>query len=326
MRILYITIIAFVLDLLLGDPYRMPHVVRGIGTCIGKLDTYFHSLTDRLEKEEDRRQMELLCGILLCLLMLGLVWIVWTAAGAFLYRISPAARMAAECFLAYQLLAVKSLRTESMKVYRALKNGDLEGARAALSMIVGRDTAPLNQEGMIKAAVETVAENTSDGVIAPLFYLVLGGTLPMLLYKTINTMDSMIGYKNDRYRYMGTCAARLDDVVNFIPARISGLLLVASAGLGGEDAKKAWEIFKRDRKKHASPNSAQTEAAVAGALHLQLAGNAYYFGKLYEKPVIGDPLRAPETEDIRRVNRLLYIGAVLGVLVFCGLRLLVVCL
>lgn len=210
-----------------------------------------------------------------------------------------------------------------MKVYDRLKNGTIEEARYAVSMIVGRDTSELTEEGVTKAAVETVAENSSDGVIAPMLYMALGGAPLMFLYKGINTMDSMLGYKNDRYLYFGRCAAKLDDLANYIPARISGWLMVAAAFLTGMDGKNAAKIYKRDRRNHASPNSAQTEAAVAGALRVQLAGNAYYFGKLYEKPTIGDKLREVEPEDIRRANRLLYGASVLSVLFCLGGRLLV---
>ena len=191
-------------------------------------------------------------------------------------------------------------------MYDRLKYGTLAEARHAVSWIVGRDTQNLDAEGVTKAAIETVAENSSDGVIAPLFYMAVGGVPLMFFYKAVNTMDSMIGYKNERYLYFGRFAAKLDDVVNYIPARLSGLLMVIASFLCGLDGKNAFRIFLRDRRKHDSPNSAQTEAAMAGALGVQLAGNAFYFGKLYEKPYIGDPLRPIEAEDIVRANRLLY--------------------
>ena len=221
-----------------------------------------------------------------------------------------------EVFWCYQLLATRSLKDESMKVYDRLKNGTLDEARYAVSMIVGRDTRELTETGVTKAAVETVAENASDGVIAPMLYMAIGGVPLMFLYKGINTMDSMLGYKNDKYLYFGRIAAKLDDVANYIPARISGWLMVAGTVFTGMDTKNAAKIYKRDRRNHASPNSAQTEAAMAGALDVQLAGNAYYFGKLYEKPTIGDPIRPVEPEDIKRANRLMYAASILGVVVF----------
>ena len=196
-----------------------------------------------------------------------------------------------ESFMCYQILATKSLSTESDKVRRALEEEGLPSARKAVSMIVGRDTENLTEEGVIKAAVETVAENTSDGVIAPLFYLMIGGAVLGFGYKAVNTMDSMIGYKNDTYMYFGTAAARLDDVVNFIPARLSAWLMLLASMFTGMDWKNAWRIYCRDRSNHKSPNAAQTESVMAGALRVCLAGDAWYFGKLHRKPTIGDPLR-----------------------------------
>ena len=228
-----------------------------------------------------------------------------------------------ETFWCGQLLATKSLKDESMKVYDRLKNGTIEEARYAVSMIVGRDTQSLTEEGVTKAAVETVAENSSDGIIAPMLYMAIGGIPLMFLYKGINTMDSMLGYKNDKYLYFGRCAAKLDDVANYIPARTSGWLMALSTVFVGMDTKNAVKIYRRDRRNHASPNSAQTEAAMAGALDVQLAGNAYYFGKLYEKPTIGDPIRPVEIEDIPRSNRLLYATCIAGAILFWGVRMLV---
>ena len=231
-----------------------------------------------------------------------------------LYGLHPAAGIAAESILCCYALAARSLRDSAMEVYEALTavDGSLSKARRAVSMIVGRDTEKLDREGVIRAAVETVAENTADGVIAPLFYLALGGAVGGMAYKAINTMDSMLGYKNERYQYFGTAAARLDDVAGFIPARLSGLLLVAAAGLTGMDAAGAWRIFCRDRYAHKSPNSAQSESAVAGALGVQLAGDAVYGGLLVHKPTIGDPCREIEAEDIPRVCRLMYTASGLG--------------
>ena len=203
-----------------------------------------------------------------------------------------------------------------MKVYERLQAEDVEGARKAVSMIVGRDTAALTEEGITKAAVETVAENTSDGVIAPLLYMMLAGGVGAYFYKAINTMDSMVGYKNEKYKNFGTCAAKLDDLVNYIPARLSAWFIVAAAAVEGHHWKDAIRIYRRDRRNHASPNSAQTEAVMAGALGVQLAGNAWYFGKLYEKPTIGDDKRKIEAEDIRRANQMLYGTAVIAVLAF----------
>ena len=307
----------YLLDLLIGDPRWLYHPVCLIGNLITLLEKGIRKIFPKTKKGE------LFGGflevILVCLISLGVPCAVLST----LYRYMPLAGLVLETFWCYQLLATKSLKDESMKVYDRLKNGTIEEARYAVSMIVGRDTSELTEEGVTKAAVETVAENSSDGVIAPMLYMALGGAPLMFLYKGINTMDSMLGYKNDRYLYFGRCAAKLDDLANYIPARISGWLMVAAAFLTGMDGKNAAKIYKRDRRNHASPNSAQTEAAVAGALRVQLAGNAYYFGKLYEKPTIGDKLREVEPEDIRRANRLLYGASVLSVLLCLGGRLLV---
>ena len=307
----------YLLDLLIGDPRWLYHPVCLIGNLIALLEKGIRKILPKTEKGE--LSGGVLEVVLVCLISLG----VPCAVLSVLYRYLPLAGLALETFWCYQLLATKSLKDESMKVYDRLKNGTIEEARYAVSMIVGRDTAELTEEGVTKAAVETVAENGSDGVIAPMLYMAVGGAPLMFLYKGINTMDSMLGYKNDRYLYFGRCAAKLDDLANYIPARISGWLMVAAAFLTGMDGKNAAKIYKRDRRNHASPNSAQTEAAVAGALRVQLAGNACYFGKLYEKPTIGDKLREVEPEDIRRANRLLYGASVLSVLLCLGGRLLV---
>ena len=311
----------FILDLIIGDPRWLYHPVCLIGNLIAFLEKILRKIFPKTNKGE------LAAGIveviLVCLFSGGIPYLILH----FLYGVSVWAGLVLETFWCYQLLATKSLKTESMKVYDRLKNGTLDEARYAVSMIVGRDTQSLTEEGVTKAAVETVAENSSDGIIAPMFYMAIGGVWLMFLYKGINTMDSMLGYKNDKYLYFGRCAAKLDDVANFIPARISGWLMVAATVLVKMDTKNAAKIYRRDRRNHASPNSAQTEAAMAGALDVQLAGNAYYFGKLYEKPTIGDAIRPVEVEDIRRSNRLLYATAILGVVVFLligiGVRFLV---
>lgn len=229
------------------------------------------------------------------------------------YSINLYAGVIAEAVMTWQILATKCLRVESMRVYDALRTDGVDAGRRAVSMIVGRDTSVLDAAGVTRAAVETIAENTSDGVIAPMLYTAIGGPVLGFVYKAVNTMDSMLGYKNDKYMYFGRFAARLDDVVNFIPARISAYLMIAAAFIGGRqfDGKNAYRIFKRDRFNHASPNSAQTESVCAGALRVQLAGDAVYFGKLVKKKYIGDGLREIEYEDIKRANRLMYITAFL---------------
>ena len=303
-------VIGFVLDLLIGDPRWLYHPICVIGNLIAVLEKVIRKIFPKNHGGELTGGF--LIVVLVCLFSGGVPLLVLY----YLYRYLPVAGFVLEVFWCYQLLATRSLKDESMKVYDRLKNGTLDEARYAVSMIVGRDTQSLTEEGVTKAAVETVAENASDGVIAPMLYMAIGGVWLMFLYKGINTMDSMLGYKNDKYLYFGRCAAKLDDVANYIPARLSGWLMVAASAFVKMDVKNAAKIYRRDRRNHASPNSAQTEAAMAGALEVQLAGNAYYFGKLYEKPTIGDGIRPVEVEDIRRSNRLLYATAILGAVIF----------
>lgn len=303
------------LDWLFGDPVWLYHPVRLMGKWIALQERLWRRIFPKSKTGER------IAGALLVIVTVTVSTAVPAAVLRLAYGLNFWAGFAAESFFCYQLLAAKSLKTESCKVCERLSRGDLPGAREAVSMIVGRDTERLTEEGVTKAAVETVAENTSDGVIAPLCYMMLGGTLLAFAYKAVNTMDSMVGYKNEKYRWFGTAAAKLDDIANFIPARLSGMLLVCAAFLTGEDGRGAFRIFYRDRYKHASPNSAQTEAAMAGALRIQLAGDAWYFGTLYHKPVIGDALRPAEPEDIQRANRMLYAAELLAFLMFAAVRI-----
>ena len=298
-------IAGFALDLLLGDPYWMPHPIRLIGRFI--------SATERmLYKEGTSASSMRWRGVALVVIVAGVstacaIVLIWACS-----MVNVVLSTVVESIICYQMLATRQLKVESMKVHDALAANDLEKARECVGMIVGRDTAALDESEIAQAAVETVAENASDGVIAPLLFMAVFGPAGGVFYKSVNTMDSMVGYKNERYRHFGTAAARLDDVLNWIPARISGVLMCIAAAPVGLDMAGAWRIFKRDRKKHASPNSAYTEAACAGALNVQLGGSNYYFGKLVEKPTIGDKLRPICTEDIVRANRLLYMTAFFG--------------
>lgn len=314
----------FLLDLIVGDPYWLPHPVRWMGSLISILEK--HDLGDKKAVEKSHKELsskeKRMAGIR-TVLVVTLVSVILSAAvlwGA--YFIHPLVGVTVEIIMTYQMLATKCLKVESMKVYQALKHGTLQEARNAVAMIVGRDTNVLSEEGVAKAAVETVAENTSDGVIAPMLYMAIGGPVLGFFYKAVNTMDSMIGYKNDRYLDYGRCAAKLDDALNFLPSRISAALMIMACLFLGKnyDEKRALAIFKRDRRNHASPNSAQTEAVCAGALGLLLAGDASYFGKVVKKPFIGDPVREIEPEDIQRANALLYMTA-LECQIFCQLLL-----
>ncbi len=309
-----VIVIAFILDAIFGDPYCIPHPICLIGKLISKGEQVLRKCFYGSEKKEFIGGM---------LLSIGVVLISFLVPAAILWGFSKihwSLAVLLQIWFCFQIFAAKSLKKESMKVYTALKAGNLPEARKYLSYIVGRDTTALSEETVAKAAVETVAENTSDGVIAPLFFMAIGGAPLAFAYKAVNTLDSMIGYKNEKYLYFGRFAAKLDDICNFIPARISGVLMIAAAFVVGFDGKSAARIYLRDRRKHASPNSAQTESVCAGALHIQLAGDASYFGKVYHKPTIGDEIRHTEAEDIRNANRLMYGTSIIGVILFSVLR------
>ena len=315
---LYALCLGFLLDLIFGDPHWLPHPVRLMGRAISGLEK---ALRPRFPDTPQGRRSS---GRVMVILVL----LIFTAAPLVILllcqRISPFLRLAVETVMCYQLLAARSLRDESMKVYDALCQDDLSLAREKVSMIVGRDTQKLSREQVAKAAVETVAENTSDGVVAPLFYMAIGGGALGFFYKAANTMDSMVGYRNERYEDFGWAAAKLDDIVNFIPSRLSALLMIIAAVLPGYSAKDGWRIWRRDRFQHKSPNSAQTESVCAGALGVQLAGDASYFGVLVRKPTIGDPLRPVEAQDIRRANRLMLTTAILSLLFLGGAKALLI--
>lgn len=289
----------YVLDCLLGDPYTMPHIIRAIGSLIAVSERWLRSVFPATSRGERA------AGAMLVFVVTGVSCGCSILALRLAARVSPWFVLAVETLICYQMLAGRQLQIEALRVRDALAHEGLEAGRTAVSMIVGRDTASLDEAGVIRAAVETVAENASDGVVAPMLFMALGGAPAGVLYKAVNTMDSMVGYRNDRYRYFGTAAARLDDVLNWIPARLTGALMYLVAPLVGLDGKGAWRIYRRDRRKHASPNSAHPEAACAGALGVRLAGPASYFGVLHDKPTIGDDLRPIELEDITRSCSLL---------------------
>ena len=308
----------FILDLLLGDPVipHVPHPVVIMGRIISRLENRLRRIFPRTPEGELAAGRVLAAALPLgTLAVTGLVCWGGTA-------LHPAIGFLFETLWCWQALAMKGLASESRNVYDVLGTGDLPAARKAVGRIVGRDTQTLTGEGVIKATVETVAENFSDGVASPLFYMLLGGAPLAMTYKAINTMDSMVGYKNDRYLYFGRAAARLDDAANFLPARIAALIWIAASGLAGQNARRAWRVWRRDRRKHTSPNSAQCEAACAGALGVLLAGPASYFGKVCEKPTIGDDLRPVEIQDIQRANRVLYAAGILALVAGLVLRIL----
>lgn len=303
---LYALIGGFLLDLVLGDPHTPYHPACIIGKYISG---YEKLLRKHLLKDNAGEKLQKRAGIYLVVLVLITATLIPALLLMAAYWMHPYVGLGAEMIMCYAVLAARSLQTESMKVYDALQTDGLEAGRKAVSMIVGRDTQNLDEKGVTKAAVETIAENFSDGVVAPMFYMILGGTVAGYFYKAVNTMDSMVGYKNEKYLYFGRAAAHLDDIVNYIPARISALVMIGASFLMKLDGPNAWKIFIRDRHNHASPNSAQTEAVAAGALDVMLAGDAYYFGQLYHKKTIGDDIRPIEVNDIRVMNRLMYASA-----------------
>ena len=306
----------FGLDCLFGDPLSAAHPVVLMGKLISFLEKKLRAAYPRTPRGERTAGAVLAAAVPLLSAGVGLLllFIAW--------RIHPWAYFALSTFLCWQCFAARCLMMESKKVVAALKDGGLDAGRRQVSMLVGRDTEDLTGTEVVKAAVETVAENTSDGVIAPLFWMALGGAVGGLFYKAVNTMDSMVGYKNEKYLHFGRCAAKLDDAVNYIPARLTALAMIGAAFPLGLDGKNALRIWRRDRRNHASPNSAQCESACAGALHVQLGGNASYFGQLYEKPTIGDPDRPIAGADVGKACKLMYGASVLLLLLYGGIVLL----
>lgn len=303
----------YILDFCFGDPHYRYHPICLMGDLIQRLETGIRSRFLKIKAEKITEKKEIIVGGVLAAAVIG----VCGGVGAVLLFLAdllhPVVSFLLASVICYQMLAVKSLRDESRKVYLELKAGNLEKAREAVSMIVGRDTDRLSMEEVAKAAVETVAENTTDAVIAPLFYMAFFGPVGGIVYKAINTMDSMIGYKNKKYLFFGRAAAKLDDIVNYIPARFAAVLLIIACAFLHLPIKEAYRIFRRDRYVSSSPNSGQTEAVCAGALGVQLLGDVWYFGELYKKPTIGDAKRAVQSEDIVIVNRLLFVSSYLGV-------------
>lgn len=315
MKLIYAMGIGALLDCILGDPHTLPHPIRWIGRLIQYLDIWLH----RKRKKERSKACQLLCGVLLVISVLLTTGMITGVFRYLAYKAGSLYGVLADGVLFYYCIAPRCLYQESMAVSRALP--DLKKARERLSMIVGRDTDHLTEEEVLKAAVETVAENTSDGVTAPILYMALLGPIGCFLYKAVNTMDSMVGYHNEEYEYFGKAAAKTDDLLNYIPSRLTAYAMLLSAFVlsFSKKEKMDWRhgllIYRRDRKNHKSPNSAQTESVCAGVLGIQLAGDASYFGKVVHKPLIGDPLRRIERTDVLRANHLMY-GSALVMLLF----------
>jgi cobalamin biosynthesis protein cobD len=314
--IIYQTIailIGYIIDQIIGDPHGFPHIVIQFGETISFFENHLYGMTNKR-----------VAGLLLVIFTLVTCTGVPAVILAIAWHISPALYLIIESIICWQLLAVKSLRVESSKVYDELEHGTLESSRNAIHMIVGRDPDALDKTGIIKAAIETVAENTSDGVAAPLFYMAIGGALGGCFYKVVNTMDSMIGYKNDKYIDFGRAAAKLDDLLNYIPSRVCAIYMIVAAKINRLDASRAYKVWKRDRQKHASPNAGQTESVMAGALGIQLAGDAKYFGKIIKKPCLGDNLRPVMSSDILSSHKILNTTALLIIITILILRILII--
>ncbi|MGL4362057.1 MAG: adenosylcobinamide-phosphate synthase CbiB [Cellulosilyticaceae bacterium] len=310
-------VLGIVLDFIIGDPeWMIFHPIRMMGSAIGMLEK-------RLNKTQHSEAALIRRGAFMVGIMIVGTICAMTAILKIAFWVHPWVGVIVEAVLCSQMISTKCLKEESLKVYKALQKNDLEDARYKVSRIVGRDTEQLDEAGVIKATVETIAENTADGSIAPLLYMFIGGPVLGAVYKVINTMDSMVGYKNERYYYFGRVAAKTDDLVNYIPARLAAYCMMGACVILGYDVERTYCIYKRDRMNHASPNSAHTEAVCAGALRIQLAGDAMYFGKIIKKPTIGDDYRSVEKEDIERTNNMMYIAVISFALVGIVLKLIV---
>ncbi|MCG8541415.1 MAG: adenosylcobinamide-phosphate synthase CbiB [Clostridia bacterium] len=301
--------IGYFLDLVFGDPYWMPHPIRFIGKAISKLEGLLRGYFNR-----DRKAR--LGGVVLAVVIITGTYFIASAILSIAKVYNPYLSKALQTFMVFQILATKSLAKESQKVYYPLKENNLSQARKFVSYIVGRDTQDLQKDGITRATVETIAENISDGIIAPLFYIFIGGAPLGMAYKAVNTLDSMVGYKNDKYRDFGWASAKIDDIANFIPARLTAILIILSTIFLGYNTKNSLNILIRDRKNHSSPNAGYPEAAVAGALNIQLGGTSTYFGKPVYKPTIGEKIRDIEVKDINRTIRIMYGTSFLGVSLF----------
>lgn len=296
--------IGFLLDIIIGDPNNPFHPVRGIGYIAKKLESLFRKILKKSLKT---------AGFLTWIFTILIVFAITFEIVSICKRINVYFGVIIEGILIYFCIASKGLVVEGYKVIKFLMKDDIDGARKQLSFIVGRDTGSLSREGIIKAVVETIAENMADGIIAPLFYAGIFGAPLAFAYKAVNTMDSMFGYKNDKYMEFGYFPAKLDDIFNYIPARVTGVLIIIAAGILGYDYKNSFKIYKRDRHNHTSPNSAHPEAAMAGALGVELGGANFYFGKLVEKPTIGDKIKEIEIRDVDKTARVLYLSSFIGV-------------
>ncbi|MDO4941409.1 MAG: adenosylcobinamide-phosphate synthase CbiB [Lachnospiraceae bacterium] len=303
---------AIVLDCIFGDPYWLYHPVQLIGKAISKLKKIMQNICKR--EEGIQKKKEIAAGGFLAGMIVAGTYMAAYGSLYLVFHLHPAVGIVLEVFWMYQILAAKCLKVESDKVYRNLADKDIDKARISVSYLVGRDTDNLSEEEIAKACVETVAENTTDGVIAPLFYLFCGGVPLAMAYKAVNTLDSMVGYRNEEFEYLGKASAKLDDIVNYIPARLAAWSMLAACFLLKMNGRLAWKTYLADRGAHLSPNCAQTEAVAAGALEIQLGGTHDYFGKPVRKPTIGQSVKICDETKIKDAQKLMY-GSLL--LCFC---------
>ena len=317
MFIVISALLGILLDFIFGDPYFLYHPITFIGNIISLSEKFFRRYFCKNSKEE------FISGIIVAILIPVFCFVLSLFILIILCKINIYIGFILHTFWVYQILALRSLEKESKKVYTDLNNNDIQKARKSLSMIVGRETKNLNKQEIIKATVETIAENTSDGITAPFLFIIIGGAPLGFFYKAVNTLDSMIGYRNEKYEFFGKAAAKFDDILNFIPSRITGFLMCISSFLLFYDYKNAFKIFFRDRKKHISPNSAQTESAASGALDISLGGTHVYFGIKVEKEIIGDNIKEAENNDILKMHKLMIVTSIIFFAVFILIRFLI---
>lgn len=307
--------IGYTIDLIIGDPYSFPHPVIYIGKLIKSVENIIRKIF------QDEKYLKL-AGFILWFITVGITYLI-TYLIIRISKFSNITFLIANSFIIYTTLATKCLKDEAVKIYNVLKSGDIQESRKQLSYIVGRDTSNLNEAEIIRATVETVAENTVDGIISPMFYAFIGGAPIAMAYKAVNTLDSMVGYKNDKYINLGFASAKIDDIANYIPARVCVIFMTLASFILRFDYKKCFKIAIRDRKNHKSPNCAYSEGAVAGSLGIQLGGTNVYFGKAVYKPTIGDKDREIEIEDIKKTNKIMYVSSISSLIIFTLIFLLI---
>lgn len=304
--------VGYVLDLIIGDPHKFPHPVRAIGLLVKNVEKVLYRGKSLLRFK----------GLLLFIIVSTITFLITYFLVHYSSYLNKYIGYLISTILIFQILATKSLFTETNKVYKSLKNGDLVNAKRELSYLVTRDCENMEEEDVVRSTIETISENIVDGVTSPLFYILLGGAPLGMLYKAINTLDSMVGYKNSRYSDFGFFSAKFDDVVNFIPARLTSAIILISIFILRYNFTNAIKILRRDNNMHSSPNSGWAEAPVAGALNITLGGKVSYFGKVHHKPELGDNIKGPEIDDIRKTHFILLSTSIISFIISAGVMLL----